>query len=559
MVINARKEFDHLRYSESCERCAVNSTYKRTLFAVIIISVACFIIFIFPNNTGAKDQNMISIFEGDESAQYGVVMKMFNPYPEIKDAILNFIAYRHYYYGSPFYFSSALSLFPVKLVKNIHKTTQLNMLLLRQFISVLPMLGAIFTLTYMQTRFKSLIKSVGLFIFLLSVSAVVENNLWWHADALAVFFVTLTIFFLDRDDLCFGFNFYLAAVCTGLAAGTKVIGLFFFLAIPVYIVVGLVRGLLTWRTAFFRAAAFVGFMVATIVLSNPFMLLPSQFIRMIRILSNQSASMSVGWILFYDKGPASWLPILNDLYGRSIFLVLAMIALFLGIWKSENRLRHLIIAAWAIPYGLYILFVIAIKPTHFFLPILLPVYSSLIILFEFPPFTRFSTPKWTGFIWGTFVIAVIGFQFVTYLTKDVALYTDILAREDTNRSMVFYDTIARDYLPRIPVDQQLEVFRDVKMYFPRMSKWVVRGYWNSNYQTIEKIRPDIIILWPQRIADYTHPGVQEQAIDPASFQDTYQFYIDVDNNRLRGYKLVYRDESGLMFVSDILYEQYFGK
>src|ERR1051325_4169431 len=227
---------------------------KRTLLAILIISSACFILFIFPNNTGAKDQMMISIFEGDEFAQYGVVLKMFNPYPELKDTILNFIAYRHYYYGSPFYFSSAFSLLPVKLVQNIHKTTQLNMLLLRQLISVLPMLGALVTLTYTQTRFKSFAKSVGLFIFLLAVSAVVENNLWWHADALAIFFVSLTIFFLDRDDLRFGSNFYLAAVSTGLATGTKVIGLFFFLAIPVYLLVGVSRGLLTWRTAFLRGA-----------------------------------------------------------------------------------------------------------------------------------------------------------------------------------------------------------------------------------------------------------------------------------------------------------------
>jgi len=471
--------------------------------------------------------------------------------------VLNFIAYRHYYYGSPFYFSSAFSLLPIKLAQDIRNTPQLNMLILRQLISVLPMLGAIAVLTYTQTRFKSFAKSVGLFIFLLSISAVVENNLWWHADSLAVFFVALTIFFLDRDNLRFGSNFYLAAICTGLATGTKVIGLFFFLAIPVYITVGVVQGSLTRRAAFLRAIAFVVIMAATIVISNPFMLLPSQFARMIRILSNQSDSMLVGWTLFYSKGPASWLPILNELYGTLLFLALALTALFIGVWRSENRVRHLIIAMWAIPFGLYILFFIAIKPTHFFLPILLPVYSSVIALFELPPFIKSSTPKRLDFIWRGLIVAVIGFQFFTYLKKDTALYLDVLTREADKKTIAFYKTIERDYLPRIPADRKVKVFRDVKMYFPDTSRWIVSSYWNNNYARIEKLQPDVILLWAQRIRDYTNPRAQSTAIDPASFQDTYQFYVDADHDRLRNYHLIYRDHVGLMFVSDEFYEQFF--
>jgi hypothetical protein len=78
---------------------------------------------------------MISLFEPDEFAQYPVVTKMLTPYPTLSDTILNFIAYRHYFYGSPFYFSSALVVLPVKLFKGL-KDTQLNMLLLRQMIGV---------------------------------------------------------------------------------------------------------------------------------------------------------------------------------------------------------------------------------------------------------------------------------------------------------------------------------------------------------------------------------------------------------------------------------------
>jgi hypothetical protein len=534
----------------------MTSTQKRVFAALLLISLAYFVVFVPPNNTGAKDEMMISLFEPDEFAQYPVVTQMLTPDGSRNQTIYNFIAYGHYYYGSPFYFSSALLLLPLKLTQDL-ANTQLNMLLLRQFISVLPMLGALLLLTYLQTKFKSPAKSVGLFIFLLSVSAVAENNLWWHVDSLAVFFVVLTLFFLDRDDQRFGLDFILAAVATGLAAGTKVIGLFFVLTIPTYLLAGILAKKLTWRTAILKGILFVVIMAATIVLFNPFLLLSNQRADMIKTLTRQSRSMSEGWTLSYDKGPASWLPVIEELYGRIIFLLLAFVALFLGIWCGENRLRHLLIATWALPLGLYVLFTIAIKPTHFFLPILLPAYSSLVVLFEFPPFNADKPRKPAAWLWGGLVLAVIAYQFAVYVGKDVSLYREVLTREEKEESLVFYKILEKDYLPRIQAGGQLKVFRDVRMYFPEDPRWIVRTYWNSKYSTIEKIKPDILILWPQRILDYTSESAQQNAVDPESFKDTYNFFVDADKDQLRGYRLVYRDSEGLMFVSDAIYDQYF--
>jgi hypothetical protein len=386
---------------------------------------------------------------------------------------------------------------------------------------------------------------------------VVENNLWWHVDSLAVFFVVLTIYFLDRDDLHFGRDFVLAAVADGLATGTKVIGLFFFLAIPTYLIVGLVSRRLTWPTMLQRAFVFLGVMTLTIVLSNPFLLLPSQAARMFRILGNQSAAMSVGWTLSYAKGPGSWLPIIERLYGQPIFIALSLLALGLGIWKGENRVRHLIIAMWAIPFGIYVLYAVAIKPTHFFLPILLPVYSSLVVLFEFPPFTRPSAQKWAAYLCGALIFGVIAYQFGVYLQRDATLYRDVLTREEANGALAFYDIVDSRYLTRIQLDERFVVFRDVRMYIPESSRWVLRTYWNSNYTTIEQIKPDVIVLWPQRIMDYTQEGARANAVDPASFEATYQFYVDADHDQLRGYRLLYRDNAGLLFVTDALYDQFF--
>ncbi len=530
-------------------------TQKRVFAVLLFISIIYFSLFIFPNNTGAKDQMMISLFEPDEFAQYPVVTKMLTPRETLNKTILNFVAYRHYYYGSTFYFSSALTILPVKLAEGL-RNTQLNMLLLRQVISVLPMLAALLLLTFTQTKFNSYTKSIALFVLLLSVSAVVENNMWWHVDSLAAFFVALTFFLLDKDDLRFGRDFHLAAASTGLGVGAKVIGLFFFLAIPTYLLVGVTRKHITWRTAFVRAASFVGIMAAAVLISNPFLVFPSQFARMIRIMTQQSQAMSAGWTLAYAKGPGSWLPIIEELYGQLIFIALAFIALALGIWRGRNRTLHLLIAMWSIPFGLYVLYAIAIKPTHFFLPILLPVYSSLVVLCELPPFAADQPRKPAAWLFGALILAVIVYQFAIFINKDIQIYREVLAREEHEESLVFYSVLENDYLPRLQTDEQLVVFRDVRMYFPDDSRWVVRSYWNSNYSTIEEIKPDLIILWSQRILDYTQEGAQENAVDPAAFEDTHQFYVDADHDQLRGYRLVYRDSEGLFFVSDEIYEEF---
>jgi hypothetical protein len=534
----------------------MTSTQKRVFAVLILLSLAYFIVFIFPNNTGAQDPMMISLFEPDEFAQYPVVTRMLEPDGSRNQTIYNFIAYGHYYYGSPFYFSSALLLLPLKLTQDL-ADTQLNMLLLRQFISILPMLGALLLLTYIQTKFKSPVRSIGLFIFLISVSAVVENNLWWHVDSLAVLFTALTLFFLDRDDQRFGWNFIFAAAATGLTAGTKVIGLFFVLTIPTYLLMGVLAKRLTWKKAAVQAALFVGVMAAAIVISNPFLLLENQREEMIKTLTRQSRAMEAGWTLAYDTGPASWLHIIEELYGQLIFVALAFAALALGIWRGQNRTRLLLIATWALPLGLYMLFTTAIKPTHFFLPVLLPVYSSLIVLFDFPPFTPKNNRTPLSWVWGGSILILLAVQFAVFINKDVLLYRDVLAREENEKSLVFYAVLEQDYLPRIQTDRQLKVFRDVRMYFPESPRWNVRTYWNSKYSTIENIKPDIIILWSQRILDYTNENALENAVDPDTFQDTYTFFVDADNDQIRGYRLIYRDEEGLMFVNDRIHELYF--
>ena len=113
-------------------------------------------------------------------------------------------------------------------------------------------------------------------------------------------------------------------------------------------------------------------------------------------------------------------------------------------------------------------------------------------------------------------------------------------------------------LKKIPASVSLVVYRDGRMYFPEGSGIRVRSFFNtSTYADLENKKPDLVILWRQRIWDYTRENAAQNAIDPAQFREIERFFSDARNNTLRGYVLIYEDQTGLAFVSNALYEKYF--
>jgi hypothetical protein len=288
---------------------------KRTLITLLVTGAVYFVIFALPNIKGSADQNMLAVFSPDEFAQYPNVIRMLTPGKTLAETAFNIIVYRHFYYGYPFYLISAIGLLPLRLFHTV-QDTPLVMLTLRQLISVLPMIAAVLILVYLQTRFRLFWTALVLFLLLLSVPAVVHNDMWWHPDSLAILFIALTFFFLDRDDLSFGKFFWLAAVATGLAVGTKVIGLFFFISVPTYIAWGFFTKRITMRRAILVAALFVLVMVVTVVATNPLLLMPEGRARIFATQQRQQAAMSSGWAVAYTKGPVAWLPTIREYYGQ---------------------------------------------------------------------------------------------------------------------------------------------------------------------------------------------------------------------------------------------------
>ena len=220
----------------------MSAVQKKNLYILLAIGAVYFILFFFPNATGAENEHMMLVFSNDETIIYPYVMRMLEFGKDIHEIWGRLIIYGDYHYGYPFYFVSFLVLLPVRLIFGDQYTahTQLNMLLMRQFVSTLPMILALGMVTYLQTRLKSTWRSIVLFVFLLFVRGFVFQNLsWWHPDALAVLMVVLTIFFLDRDKLHFGKNFYFAAFTCGMATAIKLVGFFFVFAIAAILLGGL--------------------------------------------------------------------------------------------------------------------------------------------------------------------------------------------------------------------------------------------------------------------------------------------------------------------------------
>ncbi len=491
------------------------------LLILLLLGAGYFLLFWQPNSTGAQDFNMTFIFEQDEPAQYPHVVRMLEPGKTLSQTIYRFFAYQHYYFGFPYYFYSALVLLPARLSAG-WEDVSLNMLLLRQFVNTLPMIAAILILVYLQTRFKSYLKSIALFLILLAVPGVVFNNMWIHPDSLVFLFIVLTFFFLDKDDLQFGKSFYLAALFCGLAVATKLIGLFFFLAIPYYIFLGWRQKRLDTRKALIVAVSFVTIMFSVFVLANPFLFWASERAFALKTQTDLHESMQGGFIVAYRNSPLLWLQVIEKWYGLLIFVLLSAVALIVGALKGERKLLNQLIAFWAFPFMAYISVALVIRSKHFPLPILLPMFSALPAYFTFFAPERFTKPmgdylKKNGLrlVLSLAGVIIVGAQVYYSLGRDISMVNENIHREETSPSIQFYSRIEQDYLSKIVLDRQLVIFRDVMMYVPNAPRYDDHFKWGvSNYDIALKNNPDVLILNKQHLYDYTQPGQAESAADP---------------------------------------------
>ena len=533
-------------------------TQRQKVVFLIILLLATFVftLFILPNSVASQNLAMVQIFQPDEAAPLPYLFHMIGPAINLNQALRSFLFYDYYFYGFPYFGLSAALLFPLQWL-GVIENIPLVMLILRQLVSVLPMLAALILLTYIQDGFRSY-RSVVLFAFLLCVPGVIQNNLWWHPDGITFFFVVLTLFFLKRDNLSFGWNFIFAAATTGIATAIKLVGVYFFLAVGLTLVLGFILKKANWKKLIGMSAAYLLVMGIAFVVADPFLL--SHWARTAYgyTFQSQFLMLSEGYGVIYEKGLVAAWPLMRESFGQAIFLLLALGTLVWGAWRGPQRLLHGLILAWFIPITYVVLFVTHFK-FQYWLPVILPLFSSLVILLPEKWEWNLTLFK-SGFVnviskCAPFVFLIIVLtQSILFLHQDINIYNSDLHRADNNPRIQFFDRINNALSPI--KTGSLYVYYDYRLYIPETTGWITETTYDLlEYKYIQTKNFDVVVLLEQRIRDYLNPDVT--GIDPNVFARNQQFYRDAEKGTISGYHLVYRNDVGLVFVRDDLYQIYF--
>lgn len=411
----------------------MDNNQKKNFRVITIIGILYFILFIFPNASTMGSDNPIVYLHKDEFVTFPVVERMLENSSNLSEAWGRLIIYGDYHWGYPFYFLSMLTLLPLRIIQgnDFFNHTEMNILILRQVISVLPMILTAGVLTYVFTRFRKLWTSLFTFLFILTIPALVRNNMhWWHPDALMILSIALTFLFLDLDEYRLGKYFFLAAATCGLASAIKLYGFFFFLTIPIYLLLAWWRKRTTFKRIILSGLLFVIVMLAVIVLSNPFLFYKGPREDMIATQSQKTIELSEGYTheesIYYSLGPEYWQWTLNISYGNPILPILLFLLLGLAGAVFPKRYIYLLLLAWIIPIGVYLMWFVAPKPDHYLMPLMVPLYATAVPGFDIFSLGWTSDKKWvqwTAYTGCALYAIILIYQCAVQISTNIHQYT----------------------------------------------------------------------------------------------------------------------------------------
>ena len=537
------------------------SKQTNTFFILVLLGLVYFIAFIPPNLTGARDVNMLSVFQHDEFAQYPHVIRMLTPGDTIYQSLRNFVVYLHYYYGYPFYFLSALFLLPVTLFigSGWAQHTSTIVAVLRQSINVLPIILATLILVWLQTKLINRAKALVIFILLLTLPAVVDNNMWWHPDSLLVLFTVLTLFFLARDDFRFGKDFFLSAVPLGLAIGVKILGVLFVVTYAVYFLYSLFSHRISLKKAVIFSSLFLALLIFVVVATNPLLLLPIERGEIFEVFKANLQQNTLG---FWVKGntDVSMFQQVTQLYSSKYtsktLLMISFAGLVYSFIRKETQALGLVIFTWAIGYLGYFLFFAATLRSHYLLPVALPVLSSLAVFLPGRLLPE-KNCKWVKYVAALVLLAGVVVQICANIASGLEDVQSVINRESNSTSIQLYRDVNTEVLSRLNLDRKVRIYRDWRAYVAQQEKYHIIYNWElATYSYIQEINPDVIFLELENMRYFSDPGKVQVAIDPTRMEEMVTFYSDALNERLLGYRLVKKTDFGSVFVKDDLYWRY---
>ncbi len=474
---------------------------------------------------------------------------MITPKGNFVTFLRKFIFYDFYSYGFPFFGTSALFLFPVQWAGQMHNTP-LVMHILRQMVSVLPMLIALLLLVYMQDGFRTW-RSPVLFVLLLSIPAVIQNGLWWHPDGLALLLSVLVLLFLWKDQRQFGWRFFAAAMLCGVLTATKMVGVYFFLAVGLALIWGFIEKKMPVKKLLLSAAVFVVIMAAAFVVANPFLLSGWARQGYFFTMNLETRELGQGYGLVYEKGLSGAWPTMRQFYGEAVFLLLALGVSIWGAWKSEKRYLYALTLAWFIPLTISLLTVTHFK-YQYWLPVAVPLIANLYLLLpEYPGRGKGSKLR---VVINFALLLIIVIQLGLFIRQDIETITKQSQRHVNNPRIEFYNNAAA-YLEPLKTNE-MRVYYDHRLYVPQSSGWMYNtSYGILNYEYIENQDFDILFLLESRMRDYLNPNAE--GVDPAELEEGRQFYQDAMDGKLAGYHQLFRDETAAMFIRKETCMKYF--
>ncbi len=364
--------------------------------------------------------------------------------------------------------------------------------------------------------------------------------------------VALTLFFLKKDDLRFGKFFLLAAVMCGFATATKLIGAYFFLAVALTLLAGLILKKASLRKLILMALAFLAVMAVSFVVANPFLLSHWAREAYYNTVIKQSDLLSLGYGVIYEKGLLASYPVVHQFYGEWIFLLTALAVAIWSAWRGPQRWLIGLILAWFAPVSVSIFWFTHFK-FQYWLPAVLPLFSCLIVLL--PVSWTFDLRNLSlKRILSAIALLVVAGQFALFLFADLPNFDARLHRAENNARISFYNETLKSLSPLPSGDRH--VYFDYRLYLPDTPGWGIETNFELlDYAYLQEKNFDVLLLLQQRIRDYLNPDVT--GIDPAHFALNQQFYRDADQGAIHGYRLVYRNSVGLVYVRDDLFQRYF--
>lgn len=363
---------------------------KKSLPVLLLLSLIYLLVLLPSNINGTRDAEDFKAYGGDEVVIYPILQAVADPGENYSQWLYHHYIHEDYHYGYPFYAVSYAVLLPFRVIlgQDFMQRIDLTVPVLRIMVSVVPLMLGCLILVFLTTRFDHPLLSAAVYLFLLTAPGSLQNNQgFWHPDGLNFFFVCAALYFLQRDRLRLGQNFYICAFFVGLSAATRLFGFFFFLAVFVCLLGAALKNRLPLKTLIRKGLLFLLVMFGTILWSSPFLFRADARQNMTAILTEKTGEMSTGYNADfsdpkndYRPGWDAWYPAFEDHFTEMYCFFFLIASLITACFIGREPWTFRIIFLWWVVLAVYLIWFVAVKSTQYVLPMMLPLMSCIFAL-----------------------------------------------------------------------------------------------------------------------------------------------------------------------------------